>query len=193
MDIGERENCAAVVDGFARTGWQLDHIVHSAVVAVKAPLDRLEPSVFERAYAVAASSLLYVVQAALPLLASGSSITYISSGSAKIGSPGIAPIGVPKAASEALIRYMAVEFGPHGIRANCVVPGMLITESLETLFPGEASDMRSRVARATPSHRPVTFEDVARVVRFVASPAGEMINGREIVVDGGYSIKRIRP
>tara|TARA_R110002020_G_scaffold109430_16_gene253179 strand:+ start:44279 stop:45055 length:777 start_codon:yes stop_codon:yes gene_type:complete len=92
--------------------------------------------------------------------------------------------GPSKAAILALTRQIAVEWGPRGIRANSVSPGLVRTPMSEAFYsnPAKYEARASRVA----SRRIGSPEDIASVVSFLASDASSYVNGQEIVVDGGF-------
>jgi NAD(P)-dependent dehydrogenase (short-subunit alcohol dehydrogenase family) len=96
---------------------------------------------------------------------------------------------VPKAAVEMLIRAIAKEEGRHGIRANCVAPGLL-DGGVGRGIIDELGEHRlvPNVLATTPLRRLITAEDVAHTVTFLASNGARSITGQTIVVDGGQSI-----
>ena len=87
---------------------------------------------------------------------------------------------------EALIRYLAVELAPLGIRANAVSGGVVDTGALEH-FPNRREMLR--IGKTNPAGRLVKPEDIAEAVTFLCSPDAEMIRGQTLVVDGGFSLK----
>jgi enoyl-[acyl-carrier protein] reductase III len=95
-------------------------------------------------------------------------------------------VGTSKAALEALVRYLAVELAPAGIRVNAVSGGVVETGALDH-FPNREQMLSSSLQR-TPAGRLVEPTDVADVVSFLCSPSAEMIRGQTIVVDGGFSL-----
>ena len=91
-----------------------------------------------------------------------------------------------KAALESLVRHLAVEFAPDGVRVNAVSAGVVDTDALRH-FPNR-DEILSRSARRTPAGRLTEPDDVADAVLFLVSPLASMIVGETLVVDGGYSI-----
>jgi enoyl-[acyl-carrier protein] reductase III len=115
----------------------------------------------------------------------GSSIVGISSlGSIRV-MDGYVLVGVSKAALEALVRYLAVELAPRGIRVNAVSAGVVETDALEH-FPNKQGMLE--MGKGNPAGRLVSPEDVAACVTFLCSPDADMIRGQTVVVDGGWSL-----
>ena len=94
-------------------------------------------------------------------------------------------IGTSKAALESLVRYLAVELAPSGIRVNAVSAGVVETGALEH-FPNK--DEMLTAGAANPAGRLVAPDDVAGVVSFLCSPDADMIRGQTLVIDGGFSL-----
>ena len=99
--------------------------------------------------------------------------------------PGYTLIGVSKAALESLVRYLAVELAPRGIRVNAVSAGVVETGALEH-FPNREAMLSA--GGANPAGRLVAPDDVAAAVSFLRSPDAEMVRGHVLVVDGGFSL-----
>jgi NAD(P)-dependent dehydrogenase (short-subunit alcohol dehydrogenase family) len=94
-----------------------------------------------------------------------------------------------KGAVVALTRAIAVTYGPRGVRANAICPGVIDTEMIhETLI--KADEIRTALAQRTPLGRIGTAEDIAEVALFLVSDASRFITGEAFVVDGGL-IQRI--
>ena len=90
-----------------------------------------------------------------------------------------------------LARNLAVEFGPDGIRANCIAPGVVKTDFARALYenPEEAASQESW----TPLRRLGTPEDIAGAAVFLAARAGAWLTGQSIVIDGGAAIVGVAP
>ncbi|CAK9145901.1 unnamed protein product [Ilex paraguariensis] len=88
-----------------------------------------------------------------------------------------------KAAVEAMVKILAKELKGTGITANCVAPGPIATEMF---FAGKTEEMVKMVVEECPLSRLGQTEDVAPVVGFLASDAGEWVNGQIVRVNGGY-------
>jgi enoyl-[acyl-carrier protein] reductase III len=95
-------------------------------------------------------------------------------------------VGTSKAALESVVRYLAVELAPRGIRVNAVSAGVVETEALNH-FPNREQMLRAAHTR-TPAGRLVEPEDVAGAVAYLCSPDSAMMCGHTLIVDGGYSL-----
>ena len=85
-----------------------------------------------------------------------------------------------------MVRHLAVELAPRGIRVNCIAPGTVLTDAWDVL-----PDREQRLAEATrrsPTDRLVTLEEVAAAALFLCSAASSGIIGQTLVVDGGARI-----
>jgi NAD(P)-dependent dehydrogenase (short-subunit alcohol dehydrogenase family) len=115
----------------------------------------------------------------------GSIIFIISIGALK-ASTVIGMYGVTKAADFALCRSLAAEWGPDGVRVNCIAPGLIETEFARALY--ENPERRAAREAETPLRRLGQPVDIAGTALLLASPAGAVITGTSIVVDGGRMV-----
>jgi enoyl-[acyl-carrier protein] reductase III len=95
-------------------------------------------------------------------------------------------VGTSKAALESVVRYLAVELAPRGIRVNAVSAGVVETEALD-YFPNREQMLKAATAR-TPAGRMVEPDDIADAVAFLCSADADMVRGQTLIVDGGYSL-----
>jgi enoyl-[acyl-carrier protein] reductase III len=161
----------------------LDVLVHNAASGVVRPALETDEKHWDWTLGANSRALLELAKAAAPQMPAGSSIVGISSlGSVRV-LPNYALIGISKAALEALVRYLAVELAPRGIRVNAVSAGVVETGALDH-FPNKADMVAA--GSANPAGRMVEPEDVAAAVSFLCSPEAEMIRGHVLVVDGGF-------
>ncbi|MDQ3777878.1 MAG: SDR family oxidoreductase, partial [Actinomycetota bacterium] len=134
-----------------------------------------------------ARALLSLARRVAPAMPGGSSIVGISSlGSTRVLENYVL-VGTSKAALESLVRYLAVELAPSGIRVNAVSGGVVETGALDH-FPNR-EQMIEAARRRTPAGRMVKPGDIAEAVVFLCSPGAEMIRGQTLIVDGGYSLR----
>ena len=173
-----------IADEVAALG-SLDVLVHSAATGVIRPALETEDKHWDWTLSANARALLSLTRAAAPSMKPGSSIIGLSSlGSVRV-LENYALVGASKAALEAIVRYLAVELAPRGVRVNAVSAGVVETGALE-YFPNR--DAMLEMGRANPVGRIVTPADIAACVMFLCSPDAEMIRGQTIVVDGGWSL-----
>jgi NAD(P)-dependent dehydrogenase (short-subunit alcohol dehydrogenase family) len=110
-------------------------------------------------------------------------IIIISSVGGLRGSPMIGAYNISKAADFQLARNLAVEYGPHNVRVNCIAPGLIKTDFARALW--ERPEALQRANERTPLRRIGQPDDIAGTAVFLASPASAFITGQSIVVDGG--------
>lgn len=164
----------------------LDALVHNAATGVIRPALETEDRHWDWTLSANARALLSLARACAPSMPSGSSIVGISSlGSSRVLENYVL-VGASKAALEAVVRYLAVELSPRGIRVNAVSAGLVETSALDH-FPNR-EEMLGTMRRRTPAERLVEPDDVAAAVAFLCSPEAEMIRGHTLVVDGGFSL-----
>lgn len=130
----------------------------------------------------------WLIQMVAPAMceARDGAIIVISSIAGLRGSPTIGAYGISKAADMQLVRNLAVEFGPHNVRVNCIAPGVIKTDFSRALW--EDPDMKERVIGTSPLRRFGEPDDVAGIAVCLAGPAGRFITGQTLVVDGGDTI-----
>ena len=133
-----------------------------------------------------ARALLTLARRLAPQMGPGSSIVAITSAGSTRVLPNYVLVGTSKAALEALVRYLAVDLAPRGIRVNAVSAGLVETGALEH-FPNR-EELLAQFRERTPVGRLVEPADVAGAVCFLASPDAEMVAGATLVVDGGASL-----
>jgi enoyl-[acyl-carrier protein] reductase III len=176
---------ARVAEEVAELG-PLDVLIHSAATGVIRPALETDDKHWDWTLSANARALLSLTRAAAPSMPKGASIVGLSSlGSVRV-LENYALVGASKAALEALVRYLAVELAPQGIRVNAVSAGVVETGALEH-FPNREAMLE--MGRANPVGRIVTPEDIAGCVTFLCSPEAEMIRGQTLVIDGGWSLQ----
>lgn len=187
-DVGTQAGVEAVIDAVRSETDELDLYVHCAALAVTGGALEIEPGLLAQAIAVNGTSLVPLVQGLLPVLRRGSSVVYISSRGARSVVPSYVALGPSKSLGEALIRYLAVELAPRGVRANTVAAGPLDTPAFRTMFGESAQARLDGAAAANPSGRGLAFDDVIAAVELIASPSSLMVQGQTLMVDGGISL-----
>jgi len=161
-------------------------VVHNAATGVIKPALETEDKHWDWTLNANARALLSLARACAPDMESGSSIVAISSLGAQRVLENYVLVGTSKAALESVVRYLAVELSPRGIRVNAVSAGVVETEALDH-FPNREEMLRAGRTR-TPAGRLVEPDDIAGAVAFLCSPDAQMVRGHILIVDGGYSL-----
>lgn len=183
-DVSTPQGAQDVLDRVAEETDRLDQVVHCAVDPLSSPALDVDPERFTEAVQLNGIGLLYAVQSAFPLLEEGSTVFFLSSRGSDQVVPNYAALGASKALGESLIRYLAKELAPHGIRANTVAAGPLDTAAIRSVLD-DADERLAAAAEANPSGRGLEFDDVTEAVAWLASPEAEMVQGQVLFVDGG--------
>ncbi|MDQ3824005.1 MAG: SDR family oxidoreductase [Actinomycetota bacterium] len=174
-----------VVSEFAEHG-PYDAVVHNAATGVIRAALETEDRHWDWTLNANARAFLSLARAVAPGMPRGSALVGVSSlGSTRV-LENYTLVGTSKAALEALVRYLAVELAPRGIRVNAVSAGVVETGAL-AFFPNR-DEMLAAGRDRTPAGRLVEPDDVAGAVAFLCSPEAEMVRGHTLVVDGGFSL-----
>jgi enoyl-[acyl-carrier protein] reductase III len=161
-------------------------LVHNAATGVIRPALETEDKHWDWTLAANARALLSLARVAAPTMPTGSSIVAISSLGASHVLENYVLVGTSKAALESLVRYLAVELAPRGIRVNAVSGGVVETGALDH-FPNK-EQMIASAQKRTPAGRMVEPPDIANAVVFLCTDDADMIRGQTLIVDGGYSL-----
>jgi meso-butanediol dehydrogenase/(S,S)-butanediol dehydrogenase/diacetyl reductase len=190
-DVGvEADNQRIVAAADAAFG-RLDTIVLNAGMNGIGRIDELDMEYFQRVVAVNMMGPVFGVRAALPLLRRqpGSSIVVTSSIMGIRGDDLCTPYAMTKHAVIGLVRSLARELGPEGIRANAICPGVTRTTmtGVTQLVDGEPPAYYERLRACVPLLRWAEADEMASVIEFLVSPAASYVNGHVMVADGGVT------
>jgi glucose 1-dehydrogenase len=164
----------------------LDGLVSNAGINRPGPLLEYSVEDWDRVFAVNARATWLLAKAAHPALrASGGAIVAVGSMSGSHTHAGLGAYGPSKAAVIMLVRVLAQELGPDGIRVNAVSPGMTRTGMTARVYadPGVAAARDALV----PLGRVAMPEDMAAAIAFLLSSDARYVNGHDLVVDGGVT------
>jgi NAD(P)-dependent dehydrogenase (short-subunit alcohol dehydrogenase family) len=187
-DVSDDAAIAALVaQTLARFGG-IDILVSNAGIQDGASDDPHDMAVFDRVVAVNMRSMAVLTRHALPHMAGreGASVILMSSISGLRGNARIDAYALAKAGVSQLARNIAVMWGPKGVRANAIAPGLIDTQ-LAAHLKADAAFMARRM-QMTPLRRMGRPDEIAGVAVFLASSAGGFVNGQVIVADGGTVI-----
>jgi enoyl-[acyl-carrier protein] reductase III len=189
-DIAEPEDIVAMLDFVRERFARLDILVSNAASGGFRQLMDATPRHFEAAMNTNARALLLLAQAARPLLerAEGrAKVIAVSSHGSHKALPAYGLIGASKAALEALVRHLALELGNKGVNVNCVLAGLVETDSTRVL-PNSNDFFTAVNERRMMAGRPLTARDVADAVLYLASPLSDLVQGATLTIDGGEGI-----
>jgi NAD(P)-dependent dehydrogenase (short-subunit alcohol dehydrogenase family) len=113
-------------------------------------------------------------------------IIIVSSVGGLRGTPVLGAYAISKAADLQLARNLAIEYGPHNVRVNCIAPGLIKTEFARALW--DNPETLKNYSGRTPLRRIGQPDEIAGAAVFLASAAGSFVTGQNIVVDGGSTI-----
>ena len=184
-DVSTPHGAQAVVAEVAAQTDRLDQLVHCAVKVLPEPLLTVDPVTFTEAINLNGTALVYLVQPAVKLFRRGSTVFFLSSRGSRTVIPNYAAVGAGKSLAESLIRYLARELAPLGVRANCVAPSAVDTEALRQVYGENTDEILAAAAAASPSGRNVTHDDYCSLIEYLASPSAAMIQGQVVFVTGG--------
>jgi NAD(P)-dependent dehydrogenase (short-subunit alcohol dehydrogenase family) len=167
---------------------RLDFFVSNAAASAFKHILDLNAGNLDRTYALNVRALVLGAIHAVRLMKEGGRIVVLSSYGSQRAYPTYANLGSAKAASEAWVRYMAVEFAQYGINVNAVSGGIIHTDSSKFFYRVPGMPPLDAVLAKVPKGRTGTAQEVADVVAFLLAPESDYITGQTIVVDGGLSI-----
>ena len=184
-DVSSKAEVTAMVQGAIAAAGQVDAVVNNAGILITSPVETLDEGVWERVMAVNAKGTFLVTQALLPHMRERryGRIVNIASIGGKHGAPEQAHYSASKAAVMGFTRVLAQEVGPFGITANCLCPGIIITDMGRTNL--EVPTVRDQWVRITALARLGQPDDVAGPAVFLASDASAFVTGQTLNVDGG--------
>jgi len=165
---------------------RVDIVVSNAASGVLRPTMEMTLKHWRWCMETNAFALNLLAQRAVPMMPSGGRIVAMSSLGALRAMPHYGFIGASKAALESLVRSLAQELGPRGIRVNAVSAGVVDTDALQH-FPNR-EELIASFAHRTPAGPVLTPQDVAGAVYLLCLPEAGMINGHTLFVDGGFAI-----
>ena len=199
VDVRDPEQVKRMVGEVHAERGRIDLLVNNAAGNFYAPSESLSPNAWRSVVEIDLFGTFYCAQAVMPVMREqrgGGRIVSISMTLHYRGWPQMAHATAAKAGVDALTRTLAVEWAPHDIRVNAIAPGPIPTEGVRKAFTPPAAGgvadlfaveraMGDYAQRTIPLRRWGTPRDVANMVAFLASPAGDWITGAIFVIDGG--------
>jgi enoyl-[acyl-carrier protein] reductase III len=188
-DMESAEEIDRLFEHVAAEFGRLDHFVANAAASSFKKIADLKAHNLDRSFDVNVRAFVLGAQRAVKLMPRGGRIAVLSSYGSIRAYPTYANLGSNKAAIEAFVRYMAVEFAPLGINVNAINGGLIDTESCAYFYQRVAgmAPIESVLAKI-PKGRMGSVQEVADTIAFLLAPESEYITGQTICVDGGLSV-----
>ena len=185
-DLTLENGLTKVATQVEQSGAAVAGIVHCAATGTHRTVESLTGRHLDWTFALNVRALFELVTRLIERFDEQASILAVSSVGATRALPQYTAIGASKGALEALVRHLAVELAPRGIRANALTPGAVATEAWQSIPDAEAR--LTEAARRSPSGRLVTVEELALCAQFLCSPAAAGVTGQSLIVDGGTTL-----
>ncbi|MCC7114374.1 MAG: enoyl-[acyl-carrier-protein] reductase FabL [Burkholderiales bacterium] len=184
--VGDADSVDELFAAYDAVFDRLDIVVSNAASGVLKPAMEMKLKHWRWCMEINAFALALIAQHAAPRMKDGGRIVAMSSLGAHRAIPNYGFVGASKAALEALVRSLAQELGPRGIRVNTVNAGVVDTDALG-YFPNRDALIAEYAAR-TPAGPTLTPAQVADAIYLLCLPEAAMINGTTLFVDGGFAI-----
>lgn len=182
-DVTSEQDLAGLVQAAVERFGKLTCVVANAGGGGPKPFD-MPMADFRRAYELNVFSLFRLAQLAAPEMekAGGGSLLAITSMAAENRNQRMASYGSSKAAASHLVRNIAFDLGPRGIRVNGIAPGATRTTALASVLTPQ---IEQKMLAHTPIHRLGEPQDMANAALFLCSPAAAWVSGQILTVSGG--------
>lgn len=187
-DVRNFDAVSTALDQFHRATGPIDIVISGAAGNFVAPANSMSSNGFKTVLEIDLLGSFHVYRAAYPFLRKpGASLISISAPQATEASYGQAHVAAAKAGVDMLTKSLAVEWGPEGIRANCIIPGPIDgTEGMDRLTPNPA--IRRHLEDSVPLRRFGTKQEVAAMAVFLSSDAASYVTGSLMYCDGGQTL-----
>ncbi|MGZ3198521.1 MAG: SDR family NAD(P)-dependent oxidoreductase [Croceibacterium sp.] len=183
-DVGEKDQLDAALDATAAHFGPIHGLFANAgLTGGFTPAVSFDPAVFEQTIRVNLISVFWAIQKVLPAMIAARNGVILVTGS--MGSKRGMAMNPAYVSSKhgvlGLTRAIAVEMAPHGVRANCIIPGFIRTEALDRIPENQKGKIEQRI----PMRHMGTCEELAEVAAFMLSDAASHVTGQDWAVDGG--------
>jgi len=187
-DVSDPDSVAAVVDAVVKTFGRIDILVNSAGVAFLAPAEELSVEAFDTTIKVNLKGTFVVCQAVgRHMLAQGKGkIVNMASQAATVALDQHVAYCASKFAVVGLSKVLASEWAGRGVNVNTVSPTVVMTDLGRKAWAGPKGEAHKALI---PTGRFALPEEIAATVLFLVSDSADMVNGADLLVDGGYTIR----
>ncbi len=187
-DVADAASVAATVEAVVATFGRIDVLVNCAGIVDLAPAEEIGLPAWRRTLDVNLTGSFLMAQAAGRVMIGqgGGKIVNMASQAGSVAIEGHVAYCASKFAVIGMTKTLALEWGRHGICVNSVSPTVVMTELGRKAWEGAKGEaMKAQI----PSGRFAEPEEIAAAVVFLASPGADMINGADLLVDGGYTVR----
>ena len=186
-DVADEAQCRAVVERAVARFGRLDLLDNNVGIGSRGSVLDVQPEEWRKVMQVNVESMYLMARAAIPAMieGGGGAIVNVSSISA-LRPRGLTAYSASKGAVIALTRALAVDHGPHNVRANCVAPGPVYTPMVYAR--GMSEEAREGRRRSSVLNVEGSGWDIGHAVRFLLSDHARYITGQTLVVDGGVTL-----
>jgi len=185
VDITADDAPQRIVDCALERFGAITYLINNAGIGSPKPLHETDDATLDHFLGIMLRAPFRLARDAIVHMLPGSAIINVTSTFAVVGGRRGGAYSAAKGGLTSLTQHIACEYGPQGIRANCVAPGVTMTDMVRERMKDRA--FRRMQVDMTPYPRLGEARDVASTIAFLCSPGGEFINGQTIVVDGGWS------
>jgi NAD(P)-dependent dehydrogenase (short-subunit alcohol dehydrogenase family) len=185
VDVTDKDAPQRIVALALERFGRIDFLINNAGAGSPKPLDETPDEELDGFLDLMLKAPFRLTREVIPHLASGSGVVNVTSTFAMIGGKRGGAYSAAKGGLKSLTEHMACEYGPRGIRSNCVAPGVTMTDMVRHRFEDET--FRRVNIETTPYPRLGEVDDIASTIAFLCSPGAEFINGQSITVDGGWT------
>jgi NAD(P)-dependent dehydrogenase (short-subunit alcohol dehydrogenase family) len=183
-DVGDKAQLDGAIDAAAAHFGPVHGLFANAgLTGGFTPAVAFDPAVFEETIRVNLISVFWAIQKVLPaMIEARNGVILVTGSMASKRGMAMNPAYVSsKHGVLGLTRAIAVEMAPHGVRANCIIPGFIRTEALDRIPP----EQKGKIERRIPMRHMGTCEELAEVAAFLLSDAASHVTGQDWAVDGG--------
>ena len=189
-DVREKESVDLTIKQVAESFGRLDSVIYSAGYADRMPSSEVTDDSLARMVDIQLMGAVRCARAAFPYLRDSerASVVAVSSINAHIGMPHRLAYSIAKAGLEAMVRTLAVEWAPVGIRVNAVAPSWVLTPMVQAGIDAGQLDV-DELTPWLPLGRLAEVGEIAETIAFLASPAASYITGQSLLVDGAMTVR----
>ena len=190
-DVARRDEVLFLVDAVLKRFSRIDVLVNNAGDLIeRRPLREMSEDLWRHVIELNLTSTFFVSQAAAPGMVEhkrGTIVNMSSLAAHNGGGPGALAYAAAKGGVISLTKAMAKELAPHGVRVNCVAPGLIGETQFHARYT--SPEVFEATARSVPLGRAGTPEEVARVIAFLAGPDSAYLTGETIEINGGLLMR----